>query len=163
MVSLVLVFIYVPSVANRFFDTDASDWVSMSGRTEGLINVINCILGTDNIFLLLLAILIGPKGVIPLYGVAFEMLPTSLFAQTGIIGMILIYAFFIYTIKELNTKDYVSGGVRSSLIIWLIIGIIECGYWLPPTALNIFLLIGLAYGKQGEKDEEVYTIKDSTL
>lgn len=168
MISLVLVFIYVPSVANRFFQTDASDWVSMSGRTEGLVHVIECIFGTDNLILLFLALLIGPKGVIPYYGVAFEMFPTSLFAQTGLIGMILLYAFFINVVKELNTKDYVSGGVRSSLIIWLIIGIIECGYWLPPTALNIFLLVGLAFGNQennkiGEVNEENNTIKNSTL
>lgn len=146
--SLILVFIYVPSVANRFFGTNKSDWISMSGRTEGLVNVVNCILWAKNPLLLLLSIIIGPKGLISYYGIAFEMLPTALFAQTGIIGIVLIYAFFIYVIKELNGKDYVSGGIKSSLIIWLIIGIIECGYWLPPTALNIFLLIGFAFACQ---------------
>lgn len=162
MISLILVFNYVPSVAERFFGTDKSEWVSMSGRTEGLINVINCIFDTDNLLLLFLSLLIGPKGLISYYGVAFEMLPTALFAQTGVIGIVLIYAFFIYATKELNGKDYVSGGIKSSLIIWLIIGIIECGYWLPPTALNIFLLVGFAFAcqeniplKENNKIEEI--------
>ncbi len=169
VISLFLVFNFMPSVTNRFLGTDKDDWISMSGRTEGFINVINSILENGNVFLLILSILIGPKGVISYWGVAFEMFPTSLFAQTGIIGMILIYAFYINAVLKLDKNNYISGGIRSSLIIWLIIGIIECGYWLPPTALNIFILVGLAFGKKdekvkvGEKNEEIHTIKDSTL
>ena len=59
---MVLIFNYVPQIANRFFNTDLDDWISMNGRTEGLI-----------------------------------------------------------------------------------VGIIECRYWLLPTALNIFMLIALGY------------------
>ena len=149
MISLVLVFMYVPAVANRFFGTHASDWVSMSGRTEGLMNVVNSILSKDNILLLFLSLIIGPKGIISFYGIAFEMLPTALFAQTGIIGVVLIYAFFLYA----------SGGIRAALVIWLIIGIIECGYWLPPTALNIFLLLGFAFACQENKMLEEKQVK----
>lgn len=163
VISLFLVFNYMPSVTNRLLDTDKDGWISMSGRTEGLINVINCIIENGNPFLVIMSILIGPKGLISYWGVAFEMFPTSLFAQTGIMGMVLIYAFYIYTIVELDKNKYISGGIRSSLIIWLLIGIIECGYWLPPTALNIFLLVGLAFANQGndkigDKNEEINTI-----
>ena len=34
------------------------------------------------------------------------------------------------------------------IIIWLIVGIIECGYWLPPAALNIFMLIAFGYANK---------------
>lgn len=168
IISLFLVFNYMPSVTNRFLDTDKDDWVSMSGRTEGLINVVNCILNNKNTFLQFMSILIGPKGLISYWGIAFEMLPTALFAQTGIIGIILIYVFYISAIIKLNDKDYVTGGIKSSLIIWLIIGIIECGYWLPPTALNIFILVGFAFANQEniklkEKNRASDTIENSKL
>ena len=34
VISILLVFKYIPSVYNRFFNTKASNWISMSGRTE---------------------------------------------------------------------------------------------------------------------------------
>lgn len=168
LISLFLVFNYMPSVTNRFLGTDKDDWISMSGRTEGIFHVIESIKECGNPFLLILSIIIGPRGLISYWGVAFEMFPTSLFVQTGVVGVILIYTFYIQCVMKLDGNNYIAGGVRSSLFIWLIIGIIECGYWLPPTALNIFLLVGLAFDNQekitvGVKNEKIDTINDSTL
>lgn len=168
LISLFLVFNYMPSVTNRFLGTDKDDWISMSGRTEGIFHVIESIKECGSPFLLILSIIIGPRGLISYWGVAFEMFPTSLFVQTGVVGVILIYTFYIQCVMKLDGNNYITGGVKSSLFIWLIIGIIECGYWLPPTALNIFLLVGLAFANQekitvGVKNEKIDTINDSTL
>lgn len=141
IISLFIVFSYMPSVANRFLDTDASDWVSMSGRTEGLITVLKTVFNSGSI----LAWFIGPQGIVNYDAVAYEMLPTSIFAQTGLIGMVFLYAIFIKSYIYLNDNNYIQKSIRLSLLIWLIIGCIECGYWLPPTALNIFTMLGLGY------------------
>lgn len=141
IICLFYVFMYIPSIANRFFDTDKSDWISMSGRTEGLITVIETVWSSNSI----IAWLIGPQGIIQYAGLAYEMLPLALFAQTGIIGISLLYGFFIKAYISLDKGNYIQKSVKLSLIIWLIIGCIECGYWLPPTALNIFMILGLGF------------------
>ena len=141
IICLVLVFIYIPSIANRFFGTEKSDWISMSGRTEGLITVLKTVWSSNSI----IAWFIGPQGIVQYSGLAYEMLPLSLFVQTGIIGVILLYGFFIKVYCSFSKKDYIQKAIKLSLIIWLIIGCIECGYWLPPTALNIFMIIGLGF------------------
>ena len=81
IICIIFVFNFMPSVANRFLDTSPSDWISMSGRTEGLIKVIDSV-SKSNSFL---AWIIGPTGIINFSGLAYEMLPLSLFAQTGFI------------------------------------------------------------------------------
>lgn len=144
IISLICVFKFIPSVSDRFFGTDKSDWISMSGRTEGLFTLISSINSNKNILTWILVWLIGPNGIVAYKGLAFEMLPTALLAQTGIIGIFLLYSFYGSVLKNMKLNDYIKKGVHLSIIIWLIIGCIECGYWLPPTALNIFILIGLA-------------------
>lgn len=148
IICLVLVFMYIPSIANRFFGTDKSDWISMSGRTEGLVTVLKTVWSSNSI----IAWFIGPQGIVKYSGLAYEMLPLSLFAQTGIIGVILLYGFFIKAYCSFSKKDYIQKAIKLSLIIWLIIGCIECGYWLPPTALNIFMIIGLGFASQNIKE-----------
>ena len=150
IICLVFVFIYIPSIANRFLGTDKSDWISMSGRTEGLTTVLQTVWSSNSI----LALFIGPQGIVKYSGLAYEMLPLALFAQVGIIGMVLLYGFFIKIYFSFNKKDYIQKAIQLSLIIWLIIGCIECGYWLPPTALNIFLITGLGLASKNINKEE---------
>lgn len=150
IVVVICVFELLPSVANRFFGT--KDWTSMSGRTEGLIEVFSSIDKSNNIF----AYIFGPYGIVEYSGLAYEILPLSLFVQTGIIGLLLLYYAFFSTYIRLAKNNYVSKGIRLSLIIWLIVGCIECGYWLPPAALNLFAILSL-----GLKAKEIYNTEDS--
>ena len=143
VLGIIVVFEYVPSVANRFYGTDASDWISMSGRTEGIIEVFSTISETNNIF----AYIIGPYGIAEYSGLAYEVLWLSVFVKAGIIGMILLYYIFIKAISNFKSKNYITHSIRIAIIIWLIVAFIECGYWLPPAALNIFMLIGLGYAQ----------------
>lgn len=147
----IMIFQYVPSIANRFFGTTLSDWISMSGRTEGMIEVFKTINLSNNIF----AYIIGAFGIINYSGLAYEVFPLSLFVQTGIVGTILIYSVFIKTIFDLKKINYICEGVRLALIIWLVVGLIECGYWLPPTSLNLFMIIGLAYASRTLKKGDI--------
>ena len=148
-----IAFKYMPSIANRFLDTNLEDWISMSGRTEGMIEVFRTVYDSNSI----LAYIIGAFGIVNYSGLAYEMLPISMFVQTGIIGLLLLYGVFIKFIFDMKTDNYISKSVRLALIIWLIVGIIECGYWLPPAALNLFMLMALGYAskKIEFKKEEV--------
>ncbi len=160
IISIFVVFNYVPSIANRFFNTDKSEWISMSGRTEGLLNVLNSITRSGTI----IGIIIGPYGVSYYSGLAYEMFPLAIFVQLGIIGMIFIYGIFIKCIIDMKSKNYISKSVKLALEIWLIVGIIECGYWLPPTALNIFFIIGLGYAsKRIEREDENNEISNNNF
>lgn len=115
---------------------------------KGLVTVLKTVWSSNSI----IAWFIGPQGIVKYSGLAYEMLPLSLFAQTGIIGVILLYGFFIKAYCSFSKKDYIQKAIKLSLIIWLIIGCIECGYWLPPTALNIFMIIGLGFASQNIKE-----------
>lgn len=153
IVGIIISFKYIPSIANRFLDTNLEDWISMSGRTEGMIEVFRTVYNSNSI----LAYIIGAFGIVNYSGLAYEMLPISMFVQTGIIGLLLLYGVFIKFIFDMKTDNYISKSVRLALIIWLIVGIIECGYWLPPAALNLFMLMALGYAskKIEFKKEEV--------
>ena len=152
IIAIIYVFKYLPTVANRLFDTDKEDWVSMSGRTAGAINVFKSLQNSNSI----LPYIIGPYGIAEYYGLAYEVMPLSVFVQTGIIGLILLYSVFFKTLGLLKNKNYIAKSVRLAIIIWLIVGFIECGYWLPPAALNIFMIMALGL-KSNEilKGEEI--------
>ena len=144
LIAIFLIFKYVPQIANRFLNTDLEDWISMSGRTEGLIEVFQTVWESGNV----LGLIFGPYGISEYSGLAYEMFPLSLFVQLGIIGVILMYTIFVKVIFELRKTDFIENAIRLSIIIWLIVGIIECGYWLPPAALNIFMLIAFGYANK---------------
>lgn len=144
LLSICFVFTYMPSVVNRFTNTNKEDWIGMSGRSEGIQTLAKSISSNNNIFTWILAWFIGPNGIVQYSGLAFEMLPAALLAQTGIIGIILLYSFYINIRRYLGKEKWFEKAVSLSILIWLIVGCIECGYWLPPTALNIFAIIGIA-------------------
>lgn len=151
LVAVLLMFKYVPQISNRLLNTSLEDWISMSGRTEGLIEVFKSVWDSGSI----IGLIIGPYGVSQYSGLAYEMFPLSVFVQLGIIGVALIYTIFIKSTRVLRKFDAVEGAIRLALIIWLIVGVIECGYWLPPAALNIFTLIGLGYANRKTSRNEV--------
>ena len=141
VLSLIMVFNYMPSVANRFLNTKPSDWVSMSGRTEGLISILSEIKSTSSVS----AILFGFNGIINYDGLAYEMFPLALFVQGGLTGLIIFYIILFNVLKKFSSKNFVLIAIRLSIIIWMIVGIIECGFWLPPFSLNLFTIIAIGY------------------
>ena len=131
----------MPAVANRFFNTNSSDWINMSGRTKGFFDVFNTVNNSNNV----LAYLFGPEGIIKYSGLAYEVLPLSVFTQTGLIGLILLYSIYIKILTRVKINNPISKGVKFAVVIWLIIGCIECGYWLPPTAMNLFIILAIGH------------------
>lgn len=142
LMCLVLVgvsFKYFPSIATRFSSMDKSSIMSMSGRTEGLTEVLNNFLQYKYIFIWF----IGSNGFIENVGLAYEMTPLALLVQVGIIGIVLFYGILYQVWKRMNKKKWLQNAVKLSIFIWTIVGCIEGAFWLPPTALNIFLILAL--------------------
>lgn len=142
LMCLVLVgvsFKYFPSIAARFSSMDKSSIMSMSGRTEGLTEVLNNFSQYKYIFIWF----IGSNGFIENAGLAYEMTPLALLVQVGIIGIVLFYGTLYQVWKRMNKKKWLQNAVKLSIFIWTIVGCIEGAFWLPPTALNIFLMLAL--------------------
>ena len=113
--------------------------MSMSGRTEGLTEVLNNFSQYKYIFIWF----IGSNGFIENVGLAYEMTPLALLVQVGIIGIVLFYGILYQVWKRMNKKKWLQNAVKLSIFIWTIVGCIEGAFWLPPTALNIFLILAL--------------------
>lgn len=80
-------------------------------------------------------------------GPAGEVLFVCLFILGGVIGLVL----FIYTILEIYKYTFklrccndLAKGINIGLTLYIIASISDGGYWLPPTALNLWLLLSLA-------------------
>ena len=151
LMCLVLVevsFKYFPSIAARFSSMDKSSIMSMSGRTEGLTEVLNNFSQYKYIFIWF----IGSNGFIENVGLAYEMTPLALLVQVGIIGIVLFYGTLYQVWKRMNKKKWLQNAVKLSIFIWTIVGCIEGAFWLPPTALNIFLILALGLVDQKVMD-----------
>ena len=121
---------------------------SISGRTEGLTEVLNNFSQYKYIFIWF----IGSNGFIENVGLAYEMTPLALLVQVGIIGIVLFYGTLYQVWKRMNKKKWLQNAVKLSIFIWTIVGCIEGAFWLPPTALNIFLILALGLVDQKVMD-----------
>lgn len=144
ILTIPLIFGLFPSISSRFLNTNKEDWFEMSGRTQGLIDVANSMKKSNSF----IAYLIGPAGVTEYSGLAYEMTLLSIFVQIGLIGVFLLYSFYFIAISKSKKNDYFDIGIRVAIKLWLIYGLIEGGYWLPPTIINIFMLIGILKNKR---------------
>ncbi len=139
-------FKYFPSIATRFSSMDKSSIMSMSGRTEGLNEVLNNFSQYKHIFIWF----IGSNGFIENIGLAYEMTPLAMLVQIGLIGILLFYGILYKIWKQMNPKNWLQNAIKLSIFIWTIVGCIEGAFWLPPTALNIFLILALGLVDQKE-------------
>lgn len=139
----VLLFILVkfPSIANRLLNIDMETFLQASGRTEGAIEFLNSTIQDGNI---LINILIGPFGLIENKGLAYEMTQLAIYKVSGIIGLILwsIPIFMIY--KSLKHNNNIQYSYKIAILLWFLVAMIEGAYWTPPTAINLFIMLGLA-------------------
>lgn len=93
------------------------------------------------------AILFGGYGMRP-DGGAYEMTYICVFMLGGVIGLCLFLYFVFSTIAEIRRRaprGKLKSGIVSGLVIYFIAAFIEGAYWLPPTAINVWLIAGLGY------------------
>lgn len=145
-VLVIITFKYFPTITMRLSSVDKSSIISMSGRTEGLQTVIK----NFNEYKYMFIWIIGSNGFIENVGLAYEMTPLAILVQIGLIGVVLFYWILYKTWKSMNKIMWLQKAIKLSIFIWTLIGCIEGAFWLPPTALNIFLI--LAIGLANQKD-----------
>ncbi len=143
-------FKYFPTIATRLSSMDKSDIISMSGRTEGLQDVVK----NFNEYKYAFIWLIGSKGFIERVGLAYEMTPLAMLVQIGLIGLLLFYGILYNVWKSMNKKMWLQNAIKLSIFIWVVVGCIEGAFWLPPTALNIFLLLAIGLANQKYIEEK---------
>ena len=143
-------FKYFPTIATRLSSMDKSDIISMSGRTEGLQDVVK----NFNEYKYAFIWLIGSKGFIERVGLAYEMTPLAMLVQIGLIGLLLFYGILYNVWKRMDKKMWLQNAVKLSIFIWVFVGCIEGAFWLPPTALNIFLLLAIGLANQKYIEEK---------
>ena len=142
IIAIIIIFTKIPLVSNRILNMDINDVLRASGRTNGAIMFFKSILNNGNI---IINLIIGAYGFTLTEGLAYEATPVAVFKISGLIGLLLWLIPFILFIKKMNKKDDIEKSYRLDLIIWLIVACIEGAYWLPPTACNVFTMIGLGY------------------
>lgn len=143
-------FKYFPTIATRLSSMDKSDIISMSGRTEGLQDVVK----NFNEYKYAFIWLIGSKGFIERVGLAYEMTPLAMLVQIGLIGLLLFYGILYNVWKSMDKKMWLQNAIKLSIFIWVVVGCIEGAFWLPPTALNIFLLLAIGLANQKYIEEK---------
>lgn len=137
LVGMIIMLKAFPSVLSRLTNTGLMGLISMSGRSEGFINIIMSTIENNSI----IPIIIGPYGLYNYYGIAYEMTILAVWKVGGIIGVALwMWSIFI-NLRKISYKNKVSCAAKLGVIIWFIVALIEGAFWLPPTAINLWSVI----------------------
>lgn len=81
-------------------------------------------------------------------GEAYEMLWAGVFIFGGIIGVFIFYIPFIRIMNMMNylkETDVIGKGLFNGVLVYLFISMVEGAFWLLPTAINVWMVIGFCY------------------
>ncbi|NLF46245.1 MAG: hypothetical protein GX581_09220 [Syntrophomonadaceae bacterium] len=95
------------------------------------------------------AILFGAYGLLSRrrFAIPGEMLYPAIFAFLGLIGLILWFLPILFSLYNFiqRRSDKVMRGVLLGLMTYLLVAAAEGAYWLPPTAFNLWVIIGIGW------------------
>lgn len=150
----VIVFKYVPSVSDRFLKTDFDSFMKGAGRTNGAIEYLDSFWNDGNI---IVNLSIGSWGFIEEKGLSYEMTQLAIMRLSGFIGLFVWTMQFAYFGKFMKNASEICKSYVLAIILYFLVALIEGAYWLPPTALNLFMIMGLgvAYKNISVKEEIV--------
>lgn len=129
-----------PQITQRLQSTSLENLIGLGGRTDGLVGMLNSLKMTDSFFILF----VGFFGLYDMQGFAYEITPAAIWMVGGMIGLFLWYFNIYLAVKECGNNNPISIGAKQAIIIWLLVSIIEGAFWLPPTVLNLWFVLGLA-------------------
>ena len=126
-------------VTDAFLDriisvTDVNVLSSGQGRVDNFIMYLQWMLSNDS----MTDILFGSYGD-NYQGGAYEMLYASLFVYGGLVGL----GVTLYCIIHLLRVNYILNAIIDGMILYAIAAVSEGSFWLPPLALNLWIMIGL--------------------
>lgn len=118
---------------------------NLSNRKESLLKLWEGTFGSLNWE----AILFGAYGLISRrrFAIPGEMLYPAIFAFLGLIGLILWFLPILFSLYNFIQRrgDKVIRGVLLGLMTYLLVAAAEGAYWLPPTAFNLWVIIGIGW------------------
>ena len=94
-------------------------------------------------------LLAGPFGLTNYWGSAYEMTYFCILMLGGILGMLaflvpIVYIFVKKLVFYRKTSPIVKG-VFEGVLVYLIIAYVEGALWLPPTAINLWMVLSIGY------------------
>ncbi len=131
------------NVSNSFLNriisvTDVDVLASGQGRVDKFLIYLQWMLSNDSI----MDVIFGSYGV-NYRGGAFEMLYASLFVYGGLVGLGVTLYSIIYLLRVNYYNNYILNAIIDGMILYAIAAVSEGSFWLPPLALNLWIMIGL--------------------
>lgn len=137
---IIIFFNYVTDAfINRIISvTDVKVLTSGQGRIDNFIVYLQWMLSNDSV----MDIIFGSYGV-NYRGGAFEMLYASLFVYGGLVGLGVTLYSILYLLRVNYYDNYILNAIIDGMILYAIAAVSEGSFWLPPLALNLWIMIGL--------------------
>lgn len=133
-----------PQILERFKDSFTLKNINdLSGRSESMSQLIDYFVNKTE------WILIGPYGLTSYWGSSYEMAYFCILMIGGIAGLVaflgpIIYILVKYIGKHIKDSKVLKG-VCHGLVVYIIIAFVEGALWLPPTAVNLWMVLALGY------------------
>ncbi len=133
-----------PQIGDRFRDSFTFKNINdLSGRSESMNRLINYFMIKTE------WILIGPYGLTAYWGSSYEMAYFCILMIGGVAGLIaflgpIIYILVKYIGKHIKESKILKGMLHG-VVVYIIIAFVEGALWLPPTAINLWMVLALGY------------------
>ena len=133
-----------PQILERFKDSFTLKNINdLSGRSESMSQLIDYFVNKTE------WILIGPYGLTSYWGSSYEMAYFCILMIGGIAGLVAFLAPILYILVKYigkHVKDSkILKGVCHGVVVYIIIAFVEGALWLPPTAVNLWMVLALGY------------------
>ena len=133
-----------PQIMERFKDSFTFKNINdLSGRSQSMNELINYFIVKTE------WILTGPYGLTAYWGSSYEMAYFCILMLGGIAGLIaflgpIMFILIKYTGKHVK-ESRILKGITHGVIVYIIIAFVEGALWLPPTAINLWMVLALGY------------------
>jgi len=149
---------FVPIVRTRIVEADTETLTSLGGRGDPAAILIEESLRDTNV----VAFLVGPgdravRAIWARGGGASEMLYLALFQTSGVLGVLVWFAPIGFSIRCIfkSRSDPLLKAVLMGLISYLVAAIAEGAFWYPPTAFNLWMLMGIGWLRMEQNRRKV--------
>lgn len=132
-------FVLNPGLSNRLLSADFDSLVNLAGRTPNLVALLESSVGNP------VALLFGPMGLADYEGGAFEITIAATYMVAGLVGVLLLTAVVVVMITSLARAGNapIARAVLLSVTVYVLVSVIEGAFWLPPTALLFWAILGI--------------------
>ena len=143
-VAAVIFFSMFPQVIQRFQDSFTLKNIDdLSGRSDSMNALIDFFVHKTE------WLLVGPYGLTKYWGSSYEMTYFCMLMIGGLFGVFafvvpIFYVLFKYIFRY-RKENKVLVGIFDGVLVYMIMAYVEGAFWLPPTAINIWMVLALGY------------------